>query len=96
LIDPIVTKTVAQATAIFDCGRRDLLLGLSLKTSCRLVVLAASLDDIYYAFFGVSWILFLPSINRSHLVLLLKADFLNAQERQELADEVGYPVRIWG
>jgi hypothetical protein len=31
-----------------------------------------------------------------YLALLLKADFLNAQERRELVNEIGYPARIWG
>jgi hypothetical protein len=35
------------------------------------------------------------SLGVEYLALLLKADFLNAQERHQLISEIGYPARIW-
>jgi hypothetical protein len=44
---------------------------------------------------AAEWIRHAYDLRLGYLALLLKADFLNAEQRRKLVEQVGYPTRIW-
>lgn len=44
---------------------------------------------------AIEWIAKAHELGIDYLALLLKADFLNAKERKELCELIGYPTRAW-